>query len=124
MRRSKYPMKKSLFISIILAALFITACNGSKTAPVESIVHVWGNNEKCKATIEKSCELTGVTEAVWNIDSKLLTLKLDTSQISVNTVLQAIAKAGYDNEKFYADDYSYGALEPSCQYERRPFDSK
>ena len=117
-------MKKSLYILTIIAALFITACNGNKTATIEASVHVWGNCEKCKATIEKSCDLKGVSEAVWNVDSKLLKLKLDTSQISLNTVLEAVAKAGYDNEKFYADDYSYGALEACCQYERRPFDSK
>jgi copper chaperone CopZ len=117
-------MKKSLFILSTLVILFIASCNGGKTSSIESTVHVWGNCEKCKARIEKSCDLKGVTEAVWNIDSKLLKLKLDTSQISLNTVLEAVAKAGYDNEKFYADDYSYGALEASCQYERRPFDSK
>ena len=117
-------MKKSFFIIFSLIALFIAACDGGKTGSIESSVHVWGNCEKCKAAIEKSCELKGVSEAVWNIDSKLLKLKLDTAQISVNTVLEAVAKAGYDNEKFYADDYSYGALEACCQYERRPFDSK
>lgn len=117
-------MKKCLFICIILAGLLIIACNGDKTPPIEATVHVWGNCDKCKATIEKSCELKGVTEAVWSEESKLLKLKLDTGQISVSTVLEAVAKAGYDNELFYADDYSYGALKPCCQYERRPFDSK
>ena len=117
-------MKKSFSIFIAILALFIVGCNGNRSSSTEYTVHVWGNNEKCKATIEKSCDMKGVSEAIWNIDSKLLKLKLDTSQVSLNTVLEAVAKAGYDNEKFYADDYSYGALEASCQYERRPFDSK
>lgn len=117
-------MKKSLFILLSILAVIISGCNGNKSAAAEYTVHVWGNNDKCKATIEKSCDLKGVSEAVWNVDSKLLKIKLDTAQISLNTVLEAVAKAGYDNEKFYADDYSYGALEASCQYERRPFDSK
>ncbi|HWY12607.1 MAG TPA: heavy-metal-associated domain-containing protein [Bacteroidia bacterium] len=117
-------MKKSFLIFIAIAAIFIAGCNGNRSATAEYSVHVWGNCEKCKATIEKSCDLKGVSEAVWNVDSKLLKLKLDTSQISLNTVLEAVAKAGYDNEKFYADDYSYGALQACCQYERRPFDSK
>ena len=117
-------MKKSFLILTLIAVLFIIACNGNKSSSVEMSVHVWGNCKKCKTTIEKSCDLKGVSDAVWNIDSKLLKLKLDTSQISLNTVLEAVSKAGYDNEKFYADDYSYGALEACCQYERRPFDSK
>ena len=117
-------LMKRLFSIVVLASLFAFACTGDKTPAFETTVHVWGNNDKCKATIEKSCDLKGVSEAVWNVDSKLLKIKLDTAQISLNTVLEAVAKAGYDNEKFYADDYSYGALEPGCQYERRPFDSK
>jgi len=117
-------MKKASSIFIILAVFFMIACNGGKTTVIETTVHVWGNCDTCKAAIEKSCVLKGVSQANWSKDSKLLKLKLDTTQISVSTVLESVAKAGYDNEKFYADDYAYGALGPCCQYERRPFDSK
>lgn len=117
-------MKKLFSIVVVLVSLFVLACNGNKTPAVEMTVHVWGNNEQCKSTIETASKIEGVSEAVWNIDSKLLKLKLDTSVVTVNTVLQAVAKAGYDNEKFFADDYAYNKLPESCQYERRPFESK
>lgn len=117
-------MKKLLSIFIFTASLLVFACTGSKPSAVEVTAHVWGNNEKCKATIEKSSSVDGVSEAEWNVDSKLLKLKLDTSVVTLGTVLQAVAKAGYDNEMFYADDYAYNELPESCQYDRRPFESK
>jgi copper chaperone CopZ len=115
---------KRFFPIAALISLIVFACGGSKTPSVEMTVHVWGNNDQCKATIEKASKMEGVSEANWNTDSKLLKLKLDTSVVNLNTVLQAVAKAGYDNEKFYADDYAYNKLPASCQYERRPFETK
>ena len=117
-------MKRLFSIILILGSVFMPACTGSKSQAVEMTVHVWGNNENCKVTIENASHVDGVSEAVWNTDSKLLKLKLDTSVVTLNTVLQAVAKAGYDNEKFYADDYAYNKLPASCQYERRPFETK
>ena len=115
---------KRLFSIIVLASLFVFACTGDKTPSIETTVHVWGNNDQCKTTIETASKIDGVTEATWSPDSKLLKLKLDTAGVTVSTVLQAVAKAGYDNEKFFADDYAYNKLPESCQYERRPFETK
>ena len=117
-------MKKLFPVFIFSALLFAMACTGSKAPLVESTAHVWGNCDKCKAAIEKSCAIDGVAEAVWNEDSKLLKLKFDTSVVKLESILQVVAKAGYDNEKFYADDYAYNKLPDCCQYDRRPFESK
>lgn len=115
---------KRLFSIAVLASVLFFACTGNKTPAIESTVHVWGNNEQCKAIIENASKIEGVTEAVWSPDSKLLKVKLDTSVVTVNAVLQSVAKAGYDNEKFFADDYAYNKLPEACQYERRPFETK
>ena len=117
-------MKKLLSVIVVLVSVFMIACGGDKNKAVDMSAHVWGNCEKCKATIERACVMDGVTGADWNVDSKLLKLKLDTSKVTLNTVLEAVAKAGYDNEKFYADDYAYNKLPDCCQYDRRPFESK
>ena len=117
-------MKKLFSFIVVVVSVFTIACGGSKNKAVDMSAHVWGNCEKCKATIEKACGIDGVSEADWNIDSKLLKLKVDTSKITLNAVLEAVAKAGYDNEKFYADDYAYNKLPDCCQYDRRPFESK
>ena len=117
-------MQKFLFKISLFVAMFLTACNGGGGSMKEATVHVWGNNEKCKATIEKACVLDGVADANWGIESKLLTVKYDTNKVSLDFILESVSKAGYDNERFFANDYAYEALEPSCQYERRPFESK
>ncbi len=117
-------MKKVISISLIALVFFAFSCGGGKKPSVEMTAHVWGNCEKCKATIEKACVMDGVSDAVWNEDSKLLNMKIDTSLVSLDAVLNAVAKAGYDNDKYYADDYAYNKLPDCCQYDRRPFESK
>jgi periplasmic mercuric ion binding protein len=106
-------------IVFLVAAIIVLSCSTGKKGTAQFTEHVWGNCEKCKANIENACKIQGVSEADWSVDSKLLTLKLDTSIVSVESVLKSVAKAGYDSEKFFADDYSYGALPQCCQYERR-----
>ena len=117
-------MKKASHITLLLLTLLAFSCGGGKSKSVEMAAHVWGNCEKCKASIEKACAIDGVSDVVWNEDSKLLNMKLDTSVVSLDVVLNAVAKAGYDNDKFYADDYAYNKLPDCCQYDRRPFESK
>lgn len=116
-------MRKYVYAFLFFVSLNFIGCKQGPSSS-ESVVHVWGNCEKCKATIENSCNLNGVTKASWDVDSKLLTLQLDTNVVSVDAVLQAVAKVGYDNEKYYANDYAYDNLPQCCQYERRPFEAK
>ena len=111
----KNPLVKLL---IIITALFYS-CGTSHTSTVEKTVKVWGNCEKCKTRIETAAKINGVSSAEWNIDSKLLKFKVDTTITTVNAVLKSVAHAGHDNEVFFADDYAYSKLPESCQYERR-----
>jgi copper chaperone CopZ len=107
-----------IFASLIFIAL-ISSCKNSSGSVVEKTVKVWGNCEKCEKRIEDAGKIQGVSSVDWNAESKLLTLKADTSVVSVDEVLRSIAKAGHDNEKYFADDYAYSKLPETCQYERR-----
>ncbi len=53
-----------------------------------------------------------------------MTVKFDTTLVTLDAIEQAIAKSGYDNDGYYGDDYAYGKLEACCQYERKPFEIK
>lgn len=66
----------------------------------------------------------GVSEAKWDIETKILTLAYDANLITGDTVLKHIADAGYDNEKFKATDMVYNALPGCCKYERTQKDKK
>ena len=114
---------KFSYIIIITFILGFISCNQS-TSLKTATFQVWGNCDKCKKTIETSVSIKGVNEKNWNVESKLMTIKFDTTIISLEEVEQLIAKVGYDNDMYYGDDYAYGKLESCCQYERKPFDSK
>lgn len=111
-------MKKVLVLLSVICAL-VYSCSEKPSSVVEKSVKVWGNCEKCKGRIEKTCKVNGVTSAEWNVDSKLLVLKLDTAVVKTNDVLKLLSSAGHDNESFFANDYSYTSLPECCQYERR-----
>ena len=114
---------KFLYIISITFIFGVVSCNQG-TAYKTATFKVWGNCEKCKKTIETSITVNGVKEKDWNVDSKLMTVKFDTTIISIDGIEQLIAKAGYDNELYYGDDYSYAKLQPCCQYDRKPFEMK
>lgn len=106
-------------MSLVVLTLFSYSCRNSNGAVVEKSVKVWGNCGKCEKRIEDASKIKGVSDADWNVDSKLLTFKVDTTITSVNEILKNVAKAGHDNELYFADDYAYSNLPESCQYERR-----
>lgn len=102
-----------------LICLFFICCGGPSKSVLERSLHVYGNNEQCQAVIEKAAKLEGVSEAHWDKDSKLLTVKLDTLTTNVSLILKAVAAAGYDNEEFIGNDYAYQKLPEACHYERK-----
>ncbi|MDF2450093.1 MAG: heavy-metal-associated protein [Bacteroidota bacterium] len=113
----------AVIFSVFIFGLF--ACNSTaSSADKTETFKVWGNCEKCKVTIENSVKVDGVKEQDWNVESKLMTVKFDTTKITLSGIQQLIAKAGYDNDGFYGDDYAYAKLDGCCQYDRKPFEMK
>ena len=85
----------------------------------QSTFTVWGNCGMCKQTIEKSLKKEGVQKADWNIDAKQIVVSYDTAKISLQTIQQAIADAGYDNVRVKGNDTAYAKLHECCQYDRK-----
>lgn len=90
----------------------------TKTGVTTETFKVSGNCGMCKNTIEKAAKVKGVSKADWDTETKVLTLKYDPSVVTSDAVLQRVADAGYDNEKFKATDKSYKSLDGCCQYDR------
>lgn len=114
---------KVLYSVLIILILGMISCKTGSPERTETF-KVWGNCDKCKATIEGACNMSGVIEKNWNEESTLITVKFDTTKTSLDAIQQSIAKAGYDNDAYYGDDYAYGKLPDCCQYERKPFELK
>ncbi len=111
--------KIHFFSALVLTLLF--SCTTNSPLKTETF-KVWGNCEKCKKTIESASGIEGVTEKKWDVESKLMTVTFDTTKVKLEQIQQIIAKSGYDNDKYYGDDYAYDKLESCCQYERKPFE--
>jgi copper chaperone CopZ len=121
---------KKIFSSFLLAALVISCGSEKKEdltvktekisgAEVQSYFKVWGNCETCKETIENSVQVDGVSGLNWDVDTKMITLRYDTTKVTLDDLEKKIAAAGYDNVKYKGDDKAYEGLPQCCKYERK-----
>lgn len=109
-------MKQLFKISIAsLAIVFSTSVFAQ--AKTETF-KVSGNCGSCKKHIEDAAkQVPGVTKAVWNKDSKKMTVAF-TGTASVDAIEKKIASVGYDTPMYKGDDKAYKALDECCQYDR------
>lgn len=107
-------MKNIIALSFVMlaAATFTFAQQKTETLKVA------GNCGMCKKTIEKSAKEAGASYALWNKDSKMLTIKYNTASTNKKKIESKIAEAGYDTPDFKATDEAYSKLDGCCQYER------
>jgi mercuric ion binding protein len=82
-------------------------------------IHVDGMCGMCKARIEKAAvTVGGVANAVWDVDTKLLTVNFDSKLTSETFIEKAAAAVGHDTKGTRATDKSYDNLHACCKYER------
>lgn len=106
---------RSIFL-FAMSALLLQSCSSSNS---EAQFKVWGNCKMCKKTIESAIhDKPGIEKAEWNVKTKQLTVKFDSTQIRLKDIQQYIAAAGYDNEGLRGDDKAYANLHSCCQYDR------
>ncbi|MEO8253083.1 MAG: heavy-metal-associated domain-containing protein [Flavobacterium sp.] len=82
-------------------------------------VKISGNCEMCKKNIETAGNLKKVAIVNWNVKSKIAQITYDSSKTNLDEILKRIADAGYENEKFAANDEQYDKLHACCQYDRK-----
>lgn len=83
------------------------------------IIMVYGNCGMCKKRIESSLSnVKGVHSAIWNVETKVLTIKYNKEVILMDDIKKRVSKAGHDTNEFFASQIVYNALPGCCQYER------
>lgn len=87
-------------------------------------VKVKGNCGMCKARIERSLKIEGVSNADWNKDTKILTVTYDTHKTDMDKIQNVVAGAGHDTEKYAATNDTYRKLPGCCRYERGQSNTK
>lgn len=109
-------MKVIKYLSILFLSLFVFQFSNGQS--VTDSVKVNGNCGMCKKTIEKSALAAGATKAVWNKNSKFLTISFDPAKSNTTKIQQSVADAGYDTQDIKGNDEAYKGLEECCHYDR------
>ncbi len=118
-------MKKRLITLLSLVGLVVMAY-GTKAQTLDSTakkdvvitiqIKTSAVCDMCKETLEKAMAYEkGVKDANLDVDSKMLTVKLDTRKTSAEKIKKAINMAGYDADEMPADPKAYANLNPCCK---------
>lgn len=105
-------------LKIFLASLMMFAFTQVMAQEKSESLHVNGECGMCKKKIETAAKSAGASYAVWNTESKVLSVKYDATASNKAKIEQAVAKAGYDTENVRATDEAYDKLDGCCKYER------
>jgi len=112
-------MKKTILATIVLILTVTVSFGQSKSVETEATFGVRGNCGMCKSTIEKaSNSVDGVSSAVWDKESKKISVSFDASKTNLDKIHNAIAASGYDTDKMKADGNAYNNLAGCCQYDK------
>ena len=79
-------------------------------------ITVHGNCGQCKERIEEAAYIKGVKSAVWDKQTKVLTIKYVSSKTSLDKISQSIAKVGHDNTLHNSTDKDYKKIPECCAY--------
>jgi periplasmic mercuric ion binding protein len=102
-----------------LAILFMTAANLSFAQAVKKeSIKVAGNCGMCKSKIEKAAKAAGASYALWNKDSKVLTVKYSSTSTNSAKIQEKVSGVGYDTPKYKASAEAYNGLDDCCKYDR------
>lgn len=81
-------------------------------------IKVSGNCGMCKKKIETAAKTGGASYALWDKQTKILTVKYDNATTNKAKIEQEVAGVGYDTPDFKATDEAYNKLDACCHYER------
>jgi mercuric ion binding protein len=110
-------MKTLQIFSLIAMMGCLTTASFAQTTKKESF-KVSGECGMCKKKIENAAKEAGATYALWNKDSKVLTVKYNSTSTNTAMIQEKIAGVGYDTPNYKATDEAYNSLDDCCQYER------
>lgn len=105
---------KSLIFSLLLCSIVSLGFAQEK----KETLKVAGECGSCKKKIETAAKKAGASYAVWNVDSKELIIKYNSTSGNSAKIQKAIADVGYDTPDYKATDEAYNELDGCCRYER------
>jgi len=110
-------MKTLKIFSTLLVCCAIATNSFSQKTKTETF-QVSGNCGMCETKIEKAAKAAGATYADWNKDTKVITVKYNSTSSNLAKIQKSIAEAGYDNVGVKATTEAYDKLHSCCKYDR------
>jgi len=105
-----------IFSTVLLCCAIATTSFSQKTKT--DTFQVSGNCGMCEAKIEKAAKAAGATYAEWNKDTKVITVKYNSTSSNLAKIQKGIADAGYDNVGVKTTSEAYDKLHACCKYDR------
>lgn len=110
-------MKKAIKLMAVAVFAFSTM-SFTNTFAKDGKIKVNGVCEKCKVKIENAAKsVEGVKTAVWNAETKELTLNYDEKVTDINKISTAVANVGYNAGEVKANQEARKKLPPCCKGE-------
>ena len=104
---------------LLLSTLtFSLGCNAQVKNSKTATVRIDGDCGMCEKTIEKAGSMKSEADVDWDTDAKTARVTYDTTRTDMDAILQRVAQAGYDNERYLAPKEAYDKLPGCCQYYR------
>jgi len=109
-------MKKLMFL-ILIMLLVNTSFSQDKTSKFETVViQTSAQCGDCKDRIEGGLNyLKGVSFAELDMETKKVTVKFNTSKVTLDEVIKKINSIGYDADEFKAEPEAVKKLPACCQ---------
>lgn len=112
-------MQSLRFMLIAVFAMISSTLFAQTSAEKTDTIKVYGECGMCKNRIQKTLKIDGISSAVWDVDTKMLTVTYNPATITNDDIQQKIAAVGHDTDKYRADDKVYDKLPGCCHYERK-----
>jgi outer membrane receptor for ferrienterochelin and colicin len=109
-------MKNLLLISLLTIASFVQSQEISIINTTTAALKIFGACDQCKNRIELALKMKGIKVALWDIDSKMLHLVYDSTEISLSKIENKILSIGHDLINRKAKDIIYKELPACCHY--------
>jgi outer membrane receptor for ferrienterochelin and colicins len=110
-------MKKYILLLCLTIVNIVSFAQEAKNENTTSTsFKVFGACEQCKTRIELAVKIKGVKTGVWDVDTKMLSLEYDPTQVSLEKIQNKILSAGHDLENQKAKDIIYKELPACCHY--------
>ena len=110
-------MKTLKIFSTVLLCCAIATTSFSQKTKTETF-QVSGNCGMCETKIEKAAKAAGASYAEWNKDTKIITVKYNSTSSNLAKIQKSIADVGYDNAGVKASTEAYDKLHACCKYDR------